>query len=484
MAAARMNRRGFVGLSATAAASGAFGALAARHARGAEGGGGRGVGYGPLAPRGPELALPPGFTYDTISIQGRPMSDGFLTPHAMDGMGAFALANGNVALIRNHEDRQNPAHFRPGGPLAEQIHQNYGPRDVAYDPFGGGGCTILEVEPHGHRRVVQDRWAIVGNTVNCAGGITPWGSWITCEETTALASATGFAKAHGYAFDVPLSTLADGPDSPVALKFLGRFAHEALAVDPATNAIYETEDNGTNSGFYRWRPPAGFTPGQLDGLGVNAGVLEMMRVKDPANPGQRIALVNTGLTAGATFDVEWVPIANRDPGAGQSSVVSQGVAAGGSRFNRLEGIWYGDGGKMWFQSTSGGNAGRGQVFLYDIPSNKLILVFESPGAAVLDSPDNMCVSPSGGLVICEDGGGDQWLRGLTPDGEIFDLGTNILNGSEFAGACFSPDGQTLFVSIQGPTAVELSGGVPVPPEADELGRTYAIRGPWKAGPLG
>jgi uncharacterized protein len=486
MSSSRLKRRGFMTLSAGLAAGGMFRGLQARQARAA-----RNAGYGPLleTSSGPDLLLPDGFHFEIVSLQGRPMSDGYPTPHAMDGMGAFALPNGNIALIRNHEDRQNPAHFRSGGFLSQEIQTLYGPRDAAYDDFAGGGCTILEVEPHGQRRLVRDSWAIVGTTVNCAGGITPWGSWITCEETTANASGSGFEQRHGYAFEVPLSTLDEGVVEPVALKFLGRFSHEALAVDPASNAIYETEDQGDTSGFFRWLPPDPFDPGNLRSLGVNAGTLQMMRVIDPANPANRINLVDNGLSAGDSFDVAWVNITNRDPaspsfGAG-TSLAAQGVAAGASRFQRLEGIWYGDG-KMYFQSTNGGEAGRGQVFAYDIPANRLTLVFESPGAGVLDSPDNICVAPSGGLVICEDGGGQQFLRGLTTEGEIFDLAsTTDVNDTEFAGACFSPDGQTLFVSQQGPTDKQNDGaGSPAPVSPDEAGRTYAIRGPWRSGPLG
>ena len=95
---------------------------------------------------------------------------------------------------------------------------------------------------------------------------------------------------------------------------------------------------------------------------------------------------------------------------------------------------------------------------------------------MLDAPDNITVSPRGGIVICEDGGGQQYLRGLTQRGEIFDFALNTVNDREFAGATFSPDGETLFVNSQGDT----SG--PGRPEI-EPGMTFAIWGPWEEGAL-
>jgi secreted PhoX family phosphatase len=92
---------------------------------------------------------------------------------------------------------------------------------------------------------------------------------------------------------------------------------------------------------------------------------------------------------------------------------------------------------------------------------------------VLDYPDNITVSPRGGIVMCEDGAGDQFIRGLTRDGRIFDFARNLLNRTEFAGACFSPDGRTLFLNIMGSTS----------DAGKEKGVTLAIRGPWTDGAL-
>ena len=260
---------------------------------------------------------------------------------------------------------------------------------------------------------------------------------------------------------MPVNGLGD----PTPLRDMGRFSHEALAVDPATGYIYETEDAG-NSGFYRFVPG---TPGQLK----NGGDLFALKVKNVMG-----ANLGANLPNGVTYDVEWVPIATPDaPGAIASDFVwRQGFLLGAARFARLEGCWYGNDAKIYVVSTSGG-IGQGQIWEYDPGAEKIRLLFQSPGAAVLNAPDNICVSPRGGLVLCEDGGGTEYVHGLTVDGVIFrfaennvDLRTTPVNGfasdyrgSEFAGACYSPDGKWLFVNIQSP------------------GISFAITGPWGSG---
>ncbi len=156
---------------------------------------------------------------------------------------------------------------------------------------------------------------------------------------------------------------------------------------------------------------------------------------------------------------------------------NQGLAKGGAQFARLEGCWYGDD-SVFINSTSGGNAGAGQVWQYVPSREQLVLVFESPSLDVLKNPDNITVSPRGGLLLCEDAPGTNFVRGLTRDGAIFDLVRNDANGSEWAGACFSfsPEGRTLFVSIQGETRpLQNPNGV--------KGTTFAIWGPWESGAL-
>jgi secreted PhoX family phosphatase len=410
-------------------------------------------GYGALRNAGPELALPTGFSYTVLSYTGKPMSDGNATPSAFDGMAAFPLPNGNVRLIRNHENRDGPESARVKGDASR-----------AYDARAGGGTTSLEVRiaADGSASLVRDFVSLNGTIVNCAGGPTPWGSWLTCEES-AEGRAQGWAEEHGYIFEVPAS--AEGPVTPVPLKAMGRFIHEAVAVDPATGIVYETEDRQI-AGFYR------FIPQQL-GVLAAGGRLEMLAVDGRANYDTA-----DGQQMGTTLPVHWVAIEQPDPSApwgDTAAVFAQGFTKGGARFSRLEGCWWGDGG-VFFHATNGGDAKVGQVWFYRPTSanaGALTLVFESPSPDVLNYPDNITVSPRGGIVMCEDGAGEQFIRGLTRDGRIFDFARNLLNRTEFAGACFSPDGRTLFLNIMGSTT----------DAGTQKGVTVAIRGPWSDGAL-
>lgn len=447
---AKMDRRGFLtvsggaGLGFTAlngllASRGTrrFAQLTARQGQG---------GYGPLVSAGDELALPEGFRYRRIGIAGSRMSDGNLTPTAHDGMGTFPLPNGNIRLIRNHEVGRRPE----GRPVVEP----------AYDRMTGGGTTSLEIDPS-TREVVRDFVSLSGTVVNCAGGPTPWGTWLSCEEATA-GPEVGIDREHGYVFEVPAA--ATGPVEPRPLKAMGRFEHEAVAVDPATGTIYETEDR-IRGGFYRFLPNRPYVGGAVGDLSAG-GRLQMLAVR-----GQPNYDCSTGQEVGIPLPVAWVDIADPDPesaGGNAGAVFRQGWRNGAARMNRAEGCWYGNG-SIYYSCTIGGDAGEGQIWRYAPGGDGeglLTLVFESPSSELLNRPDNICVSPRGGIVICEDGSFTQYVRGLTPEGQIFDFARNVVNGSEFAGANFSPDGQTLFVNLQW-----------------EPGATFAIWGPWAQGAL-
>jgi hypothetical protein len=419
-----------------------------------------GGGYGTLVndPGGLPLAIPAGFRIRRISRANDPMArpGAGIVPNAFDGMAAFPMANGNIRLIRNHEIRDTGSAAIP-----------FGTRP--WDARAGGGCTSLEIaiDPTtGEPTVVDEFVSLSGTHVNCAGGPTPWGSWLTCEETTAGASAGGFQRNHGYVFEIPAAATQE--IEPVALTAMGRFSHEAVAVDRNYGHVYMTEDDGSSSGFYR------FIPNVLGDL-RQGGRVQMLALD--GRPGFNTA--SGAIPPLVPLPASWVDIDDPDPAVITSTtrLAAQGIAKGACRFSRLEGAWWGDEG-CYFDATSGGAAGAGQIFHYRALSadrGQLMLVFESPSASVLDSPDNICVSPRGGIVVCEDGSGQQFVRGLTRTGQIFDLvrTTSSAEQSEFAGACFSPDGRYLFFNQQGATSRT----------AAARGSTYVLWGPWEQGAL-
>lgn len=421
------------------------------------------AGYGPLNPVNDEatglplLQLPEGFRYVSFGWRGDPLDSGVRTPAAHDGMAAFAGPDGAVTLVRNHE-------LSEGGAFDESL---------AYDPGVGGGTTTIVFDPKSGK-VTSGRASLAGTARNCAGGPTPWGSWITCEETTlsagdpvsASAPPNTATKSHGYVFEVPLH----GAPSLEPIVAMGRFVHEAIAVDPETGIVYETEDQ-RRSGLYRFTPT---TRGRL----AAGGRLQMLAIK-----GRPRLDLRTNQFAGVRYPIYWVDVhepdrahSNPDERNG-NGVFTQGFEGGGALFGRLEGAWYA-GGRIFVTSTDGGNAKMGQVWELDIRHQEIRMVFESPGLDVLNMPDNLTVSPRGGLVLCEDGTANPCVHGLSRDGQIIRFARNnvVLNGerngltgdwrkSEFAGATFSPDGNWLFVNIQNP------------------GISLAITGPWGRGML-
>jgi secreted PhoX family phosphatase len=428
------------------------------------------------------LHLPEGFQYRSFHDTefAVVLDDGTNLPGRHDGMAAFPGSDGKVWLVRNHEVPAPGPAFGPGTP---------------YDAMAQGGTTTIEVTPRGE--VVQAFTSLNGTQMNCSGGPMPWGSWITCEETIngpdvgpdfTGVSNTPLQERHGFIFEVP----AGGQSNREPITNAGRFAHEAVAFDPLEGILYLTEDNfGFPSGFYRYIPNQDpMATGHLD----NDGQLQMLAVVGQPNVDLAVAQPRR-----ATYEVEWVDIADPAPTFPPGSpppttndqalvfVGDQGRAQGAAYFSRLEGAAYDDG-VVYFCSTQGGGPaetsfgpiangygnGTGQIWAYRVEDQTLQLLFESTGADVLDFPDNVTTSRRGTLVLCEDNVNDNYLRGLTRGGQLFDIALNRLRSQistppgasrfndEFAGTTFSPDGRTLFVNIQA-----------------SRGMTFAIWGPWR-----
>lgn len=437
------SRRSFMGATGTAfAALVASGCSTSTGGSLAAAGGAGNVGYGPLLsdPAG-LLDLPQGFSYRVLSSLGDAMDDGGTVPDRADGMGCIDLGNGKLALIRNHElSPENDS----GGTIAS-----------GFDTIDGnvmpGGTTTLILDAV-TLKVERQHRSLAGTIRNCAGGTTPWSSWLSCEENTSTVSDRN-TKDHGWVFEVPAS--ATGLVDPVPLKAMGRFNHEAAAVDPATGIVYLTEDRG-DSLLYRFIPEV---PGKL----AQGGKLQALVVADGIADTRNHD--GASIATGDLHPVRWIDM--NDVASPEDDLRIRGAAQGAALFARGEGIHMGEG-ELYFCCTSGGAAKLGQVFRL-VPghgdrTDALQLFFESTAPDQFNYGDNVTVGPNGHLVVCEDQYTDtvsNHLRGLTPRGEAYPLAL-LRTQTEPAGACFSPDGKTLFVNAYSPTA------------------TLAITGPWKA----
>lgn len=423
------------------------------------------AGYGPLVsdPKG-ILNLPKGFSYKIISRKGEKMDDGLLVPGASDGMAAFPGKNGRVIVVRNHEN--NPDRFENGAFGMQNELLDKVPADRFYDygnktlPGLGGTSTFVYNPASGK---IEKQWlSLAGTARNCAGGPTPWNSWLTCEETMMKTGAHEgqIERDHGYVFEVPASEKV-GLCDPLPIKGMGRFNHEAVAVDPRTGIVYLTEDRG-DSLIYRYIPTK---PGKL----LKGGKLQALVIKEQKSCDTRNweTLTTPKFPLRMPMDVEWINIENVE--APEDDLRYQGFNNGAASFARGEGMWYGKN-EIYFACTNGGHKLNGQVFRY-VPGKdkgkslktsggKLELFAESQDQEILKHCDNLTVAPWGDVVLCEDAG-HPFVVGITPEGDYYKLAENIGYESEFAGGVFSPSGDTYFVNIQG------------------AGLTVAITGPWK-----
>jgi len=411
------------------------------------------------------LALPKGFSYKVISRQGDLMNDGLLVPGLYDGMGAFKMKHDKILFVRNHEIGPGPNSTSPFG--LQNQHIGKISKDKIYD-FGKGertclGGTTTFVYNEKTQRVELEYLSLTGTIRNCAGGITPWNSWITCEETEFRSGEhSGFLeKDHGYNFEVP-ATEKIGLIDPVPIKAMGRFVHEAVAVHPKEGIVYQTEDSDTGI-FYRYLPNS---KGKLH----RGGKLQCLTLKEWKSADTRnwTTLLTDKFPDRKLFEVEWVDLDEVE--SPNNDLRMRGFQKGAARFARGEGIWYGKN-ELFFACTSGGKNLAGQIFRYipgkyegharekDAPG-KLELFLQPDDITIFQNCDNLTVAPWGDVIICEDKA-DPRIIGITPTGKTYVIAKNIgYSKSEFAGPVFSPSGKTLFVNIQSP------------------GLTLAITGPW------
>lgn len=424
------------------------------------------AGYGALVPD-PKgiLNLPKGFSYQVISTKGATMSDGLLTPGRPDGMGTFKGKNGRIIIIRNHENSPDDlaeGAFGSGNELLSGVKADrfyeYGKGSL---PALGGTTTLVYNPASG--KVEKEFMSLAGTVRNCAGGVSPWGSWLSCEESTLKPGAYEgqLEKDHGYVFEVPASeemAIAD----PLPIKGMGRFNHEAVAVDPETGIVYLTEDRWDGL-FYRFIPKV---PGKM----LQGGKLQALAILGEESRDTRNWLDEEAprFPLNMPKEVSWIDL--EDIEAPEDKLRFQGFENGAARFARGEGIWFGKG-ELYFACTNGGEKKAGQVFRYTPGRNegtrqeknapgKLELFAEPNDRDILKSCDNLAIAPWGDIVLCEDDP-HPFVVGITPEGQYYKLAENVGFQSELAGGVFSPSGDTFFLNIQ------------------NAGLTLAIQGPWR-----
>ncbi|MCC6414505.1 MAG: DUF839 domain-containing protein [Opitutaceae bacterium] len=421
-----------------------------------------GVGFGPLQVDVQGLLkVPAGFSYQVFSRTGELMPDGFYVPGAHDGMAAFAGPDGLTLLVRNHELESE--HLTRGPYGRDNALLGKVPPGKIYDRGNGirpnlGGTTTLVFDTR-TQELRNHYLSLAGTVRNCAGGPTPWGTWVTCEEMNAQPEDHA-EMPHGFNFEVCPSA-EPGLVTPIPLKAMGRFRHEAIAVDARSGAVYETEDLADGL-LYRFLPKE---PGNL----AAGGKLQALGLVDTSITDTR-NLTAPQFAVGQPLAVRWIDL--DEPESPRDDLRFRGAAAGAVPFARGEGAWTAEDGSVYFAMTIGGPKGLGQIFRY-VPSpfegtaregeqpGRLELFAEPNNAELLRNCDNLSIAPWGDLLICEDHAEICRIIGVTPRGEFYVIAENTEPKHELAGVCFSPDGTTLFFNVQNP------------------GYTVAITGPWE-----
>ena len=403
------------------------------------------------------IDLPEGFSYKIISQEKDVMDDGLLVPPNADGMTCISLSKNRIVLIRNHELGHVPRlsvffknnyygkNYRKY--KKENAEKFYDINNTKTHCFGGTTNIVYNTKTE---KVESQYLSLAGTLVNCSGGITPWNTWISCEETV-IKNGRGITKNHGYNFEVYPSIIPSLTPA-IPLKGMGRFRHEGIAFD-REGYVYQTEDRSDGL-FYR------FTP-KVNRKLSKGGLLEILSFKDWRGADTR-NWENDNIEIGKQYKVKWLNINNVN--SPNDDLRYRGRNFGGAIFSRGEGIFCYEN-IIYFTSTNGGKNKTGQIWKYipDTLNHKegvLELFYESKDENVLNMPDNIVLSPNGDIILCEDARGRDRLVCIRNDGSIYYLANNALNNQEFAGLTYSPDGKILFINIYKPTM------------------TLAISGPW------
>jgi hypothetical protein len=413
------------------------------------------------------LDLQPGFSCTVVSHAGDPLPAGGITPGRHHGTGAFRDQRGAVQLVQNHEI---------GGADPSPV---LGDPSLTYDPKAKGGTTTLTLDRSLRR--ADEYVSLAGTWRNSGGGRTPWGTWLTCEQTEQVAGPTA-DKDHGFVFEVDPSCPSNNTN-PMPLKGLGRFAHRAACVDPHRGDVLLTEDASDPNGLlYRYRPR---DQHQSYGALRNGGFLQAMRCRQGVTHVPDLSLFSI---PGTKLIVEWVPVP--DPQAVRTSIRKQYSAGEVTRARTFAGAWWGSGSfidadpdRRRREHVPGDRAHivcaharladgsmqehDGQVWGYDPDDETLTLEAHFPVDAPRASHGGassitVAGSPFGGLLLSEARNGAPHLLTVDDEGTTSVLARNLLSTSALTGLTFVPDARVLFATIQDP------------------GLTVAIRGPFRS----
>ena len=414
-----------------------------------------------------ELNIPPG-PLSNIGPLGPPDADGVAVP---EGFTVRAVARSGTPPVLGGTYAWHT--FPDGGATYERPSGGWIYVSNSELPAGAGGCGALVFDPDG---TVVDAYSILSNTAsNCAGGKTPWNTWLSCEEDT-----------NGRVWETDPFGAAGAVEKPA----LGTFAHEAACVDLRQRVLYLTEDEGS-SRFYRWVANASDFSEGAQRLALESGTLQVMNIagfEDGAYPEtEELRLLRP---------VSWKDVVR--PDEAQSTVRSDLEAAGqavpGTQFKGGEGIWFYElppevrtvpaGGAvstrgLVFWSTKGDN----RIWALDIENQLVEIIFDNEQIEPdFDDVDNVTVSPWGDIVVAEDlvaTGRAIRLIVVVPNQPAKVLVEATQPGSEFTGPAFSPDGSRLYFSSQrGPTVAGLQAvlqaTLPDVAPGSGLGATYEV----------